>query len=119
MDLFKLIATTHSMFSSERVVPPKAAGIYELDIIASTNAQIAALIKQVELLPPNSVKGIRSFLGHAGFYRMFIKDFSKITKPQCNLLEKYVSFHFSDECLNAFNTLKEKLTSAPVIIAPD
>ncbi|XP_022865504.1 uncharacterized protein LOC111385354 [Olea europaea var. sylvestris] len=56
MDLFELIATTHSMFSSERVVPPKVAGIYELDSIASTNAQIAALTKQVELLVKSQTK---------------------------------------------------------------
>lgn len=79
-----------------------------------------AKIQVIEKLqPPNSVKEIRSFLGHAGFYRRFIQDFSKITKPLCNLLEKDVPFHFSDECLNAFNTLKKKLTSAPVIVAPD
>ena len=39
-----------------------------------------------KLPPPSSVKGIRSFLGHAGFYRRFIKDFSKIEKPLSNLL---------------------------------
>ncbi|XP_022852885.1 uncharacterized protein LOC111374444 [Olea europaea var. sylvestris] len=50
IDLFELIATTHSMFSSERVVPPKVGGMYELDSTTSTNAQIAALTKQVELL---------------------------------------------------------------------
>lgn len=72
-----------------------------------------------KLQPPTSVKGIRSFLGHAGFYRRFIQDFSKITKPLCNLLENDVPFLFSEECLVAFNTLKEKLTSAPVIVAPD
>jgi hypothetical protein len=79
-----------------------------------------AKIQVIEKLqPPTSVKGIRSFLGHAGFYRRFIQDFSKITKPLCNLLEKDVPFLFSEECLVAFNTLKEKLTSAPVIVAPD
>ena len=71
------------------------------------------------LPPPNSVKGIRSFLGHAGFYRRFIKDFSKISKPLCNLLEKDVPFKFDDECLAAFETLKESLITAPVITAPD
>ncbi|KAL8104495.1 hypothetical protein AgCh_028640 [Apium graveolens] len=71
------------------------------------------------LPPPNSVKGIRSFLGHAGFYRRFIKDFSKISKPLCNLLEKDVPFKFDDECLAAFETLKKSLITAPVITAPD
>ncbi|XP_022899272.1 uncharacterized protein LOC111412570 [Olea europaea var. sylvestris] len=65
------------------------------------------------------VKGVRSFLGHARFYRRFIKDFSKITKPLYNLLMKDVTFEFNEECLTAFNTLKEKLTIVPVIVAPD
>ncbi|XP_022860103.1 uncharacterized protein LOC111380701 [Olea europaea var. sylvestris] len=57
MDLFELIAITHSMFSSERVVPPKTAGIYELDNITSTNAQIAALTKLVKLVVKSQIKG--------------------------------------------------------------
>lgn len=52
-----------------------------------------------KLPPPIMVKAVRSFLGHAGFYCRFIKDFSKITKPICNLLVKDVSFNFSDDCL--------------------
>ncbi|XP_028230719.1 uncharacterized protein LOC114411163 [Glycine soja] len=69
--------------------------------------------------PPVNVKGTRSFLGHVGFYRRFIKDFSKIAKPLSNLLNKDVMFMFNEECLEAFNTLKAKLVSAPVITAPD
>ena len=72
-----------------------------------------------KLPPPTTVRGIRSFLGHAGFYRRFIKDFSKIARPLSNLLAKDVSFVFSDECLNAFNCLKEKLTHAPIVAAPN
>ncbi|CAL9021144.1 unnamed protein product [Prunus brigantina] len=68
---------------------------------------------------PASVKGVRSFLGHAGFYRRFIKDFSKITRPLCNLLAKDVVFHFDKDCVNAFNILKRELTSTPIIMAPD
>ncbi|KAI5324073.1 hypothetical protein L3X38_033146 [Prunus dulcis] len=68
---------------------------------------------------PTSVKGVRSFLGHLGFYRRFIKDFSKITHPLCNLLAKDVVFHFDKDCMNAFKTLKHELTSAPIIMAPD
>ena len=48
-----------------------------------------------KLPPPTNVKGVRSFLGHAGFYRRFIKDFSKITKPLCELLVKDAVFDFS------------------------
>ncbi|GKE78627.1 reverse transcriptase domain-containing protein [Tanacetum coccineum] len=68
---------------------------------------------------PTTVKGIRSFLGHAGFYRRFIKDFSKISPPMTHLLEKNTPFIFSDDCIQAFQILKKKLTEAPILIAPD
>nr|GEZ64945.1 reverse transcriptase domain-containing protein [Tanacetum cinerariifolium] len=68
---------------------------------------------------PTTVKGIRSFLGHAGFYRRFIKDFSKIARPMTRLLEKDIPFIFSKECVEAFQTLKIKLTEAPILIAPE
>ena len=51
-----------------------------------------------QLAPPGNVKGIRSFLGHVGFYRRFIKDFSQITQPLTALLAKDVPFKFTDEC---------------------
>ncbi|CAN6573204.1 unnamed protein product [Malus baccata var. baccata] len=77
-------------------------------------------IDLVRYLPsPTSVRKVRSFLGHAGFYRRFIKDFSKISQPLCRLLQKDVTFNFDDECEKAFNHLKEKLTSAPIIVPPD
>ncbi|CAL8082989.1 unnamed protein product [Prunus armeniaca] len=66
-----------------------------------------------------SVREVRSFLGHAGFYRRFIKDFSKISTPLCRLLQKDVPFVFDDKCEKAFNHLKELLTSAPIIVPPD
>ena len=66
-----------------------------------------------------NIKGIHSFLGHAGFYRCFIKDFSQISRPLINLLAKDVPFEFIDECLNAFHTLKKALISAPIIQSPD
>ncbi|GJT98738.1 reverse transcriptase domain-containing protein [Tanacetum coccineum] len=68
---------------------------------------------------PTTVKGIRSFLGHAGFYRRFIQDFSKIARPMTHLLEKETLFIFSKECIEAFETLKMKLTQAPILVAPD
>lgn len=64
------------------------------------------------------MKGVRSFLGHAGFYRRFIKDFSKIAKPLSSLLVQGVPYEFIEECIKAFNTLKEKLITALVVIAP-
>ncbi|GJT24186.1 hypothetical protein Tco_0894123 [Tanacetum coccineum] len=77
-----------------------------------------AKIDVISKLPhPTTVKGIRSFLGHAGFYRRFIKDFSKISRPMTHLLEKNTPFIFSEECIQAFQTLKKKLTKAPILIA--
>ncbi|GJV06576.1 reverse transcriptase domain-containing protein [Tanacetum coccineum] len=72
-----------------------------------------------KLPQPTTVKGIRSFLGHAGFYRRFIKDFSKISRPMTHLLEKNTPFIFSEECIQDFQTLKKKLTEAPIPIAPN
>nr|GEY24771.1 hypothetical protein [Tanacetum cinerariifolium] len=68
---------------------------------------------------PIMVKGIRSFLGHAGFYRRFIKDFSKISQLVTYLLEKNTPFIFSKDCIKAFQTLKKKLTKAPILIDPN
>ncbi|GJR35158.1 reverse transcriptase domain-containing protein [Tanacetum coccineum] len=64
-----------------------------------------AKIDVIAKLPhPTTVKGVRSFLGHAGFYRRFIKDFSKISRPMTHLLEKNTPFIFSNECIQAFET---------------
>ncbi|GJR32714.1 reverse transcriptase domain-containing protein [Tanacetum coccineum] len=68
---------------------------------------------------PTTVKGVRSFLEHAGFYHRFIQDFSKISRPMTHLLEKETPFVFSKECVEAFNALKKKLTEAPILVAPD
>ncbi|KAL4312536.1 hypothetical protein GQ457_01G019710 [Hibiscus cannabinus] len=72
-----------------------------------------------KLPPPTTVKGIRSFLGHAGFYRRFIEDFSKITKPLCALQEQGRPFEFNEDCKKAFNLLKQKLVTAPIVEPPD
>ncbi|XP_021722677.1 uncharacterized protein LOC110690156 [Chenopodium quinoa] len=75
-----------------------------------------AKIEVIERLPPpNSVKGVRSFLGHAGFYRRFIKDILEIARPLTELLAKDTPFLFTDACLEAFNRLKEALISALVL----
>nr|GEU55865.1 reverse transcriptase domain-containing protein [Tanacetum cinerariifolium] len=73
----------------------------------------------VKLSHPTTIKGVRSFLGHAGFYRRFIQDFSKINRPMTHLLEKEIPFVFSKECINAFDTLKKKPTEAPILVVPD
>ena len=68
-----------------------------------------------KLYIPRCVKDVRSFLGHCGFYRRFIKDFAKISKPLTNLLVKDCDFVFSDECVIAFNRLKRALITAPIL----
>ena len=68
------------------------------------------------LPPPMMAKGVRSFLGHVGFYRRFIKDFSKISRPLYALLAKDAKFEWIEECMTAFNTFKKLLTSAPILI---
>ena len=78
-----------------------------------------AKIEEIEKLPPpSSVKGIRSFLGHVGFYRRFIKDFSRIAKPLSSLLVQGAPFDFN-ECVQDFSILKDKLVLAPIVVSSD
>nr|GEV55812.1 reverse transcriptase domain-containing protein [Tanacetum cinerariifolium] len=72
-----------------------------------------------QLPHPTTVKGVRSLLGHVGFYRRFIHNFSKIARPMTHLLEKETRFVFSKECIEAFNTLKKKLIEAPILVVPN
>ncbi|RVW76535.1 Retrovirus-related Pol polyprotein from transposon 17.6 [Vitis vinifera] len=73
----------------------------------------------VKLPSPTTVKGVRQFLGHAGFYRRFIKDFSKLSKPLCELLAKDAKFIWDERCQKSFDQLKQFLTTAPIVRAPN
>nr|GEV47088.1 reverse transcriptase domain-containing protein [Tanacetum cinerariifolium] len=85
-----------------------------------TNLVDRAKVDVITKLPhPTTVKGVRSFLGHAGFYRRFIQDFSKIARTMTHLLEKETPFVFSTDCINAFETLKKKLTEASILVVLD
>ena len=68
---------------------------------------------------PSSVREVRSFLGHAGFYRRFIKDFSKVALPLSRLLQKDIEFEFSEDCKQAFDKLMTALMQAPIVRGPD
>src|ERR1051325_5656050 len=96
-------------------------GIVLGDIVSERGIKVdKAKIEVIEnLQPPKTVREIRSFLGHTGFYRRFIKDFSKFSKLLTNLLMKEVKFIFDDDCLKAFEWLKTTLISAPIIQPPD
>jgi hypothetical protein len=73
-------------------------------------------VEEIEKMPcPRNVKGIRSILGHVGFYRRFLKDFSKISKPLTNLLQNDIPFVFYDHYKKDFETLKKALTTAPIV----
>nr|GEX65909.1 reverse transcriptase domain-containing protein [Tanacetum cinerariifolium] len=79
-----------------------------------------AKVDVIAKLPhPTTVKGVRSFHGHAGFYRRFIQDFFKIARSMPHLLEKETPFVFSKDCIDAFETLKKKLTEAPILVLLD
>ena len=79
-----------------------------------------AKIEAIEKLPPpSSIKGIKSFLRHARFYRRFIKEFSRIAKPLSSLLVQGTSFDFDEQCVHAFSVLKDRLVSAPIVVTPD
>ncbi|XP_038880392.1 uncharacterized mitochondrial protein AtMg00860-like [Benincasa hispida] len=79
-------------------------------------AKIEAIEK---LLPLANVKAVRSFLGHVGFYRRFVKNFSKIARPLSALLKADRTFDFDTQCLNAFKILKNALTTTPMLITPN
>ena len=73
-----------------------------------------AMIEVMTGLPaPTNVKDVKSFLGHAGFYRRFIQDFSKIARPLTSLLCKEVKFKISPECVKSFEEIKKTLITAP------
>ena len=79
-----------------------------------------AKVELISNLPtPKCVRDIRSFLGHAGFYRRFIKDFSAIARPLCTLLAKDVPFTWSQACDTAFAKLKNMLVSPPIMRSPN
>ncbi|KAL2232344.1 UNVERIFIED_CONTAM: Transposon Tf2-11 polyprotein [Sesamum indicum] len=78
-------------------------------------AKVKAIL---EWEPPKNVSEIRSFLGLAGYYRRFVKDFSIIAKPLTNLLKKNAPFNWNDKCAQSFEELKKRLTSTPILALP-
>ncbi|KAL6351343.1 hypothetical protein AAG906_035135 [Vitis piasezkii] len=96
-------------------------GIVLGHIISKNDIEVdKAKVELIVKLPhPTNVKGIRQFLGHAGFYRRFIKDFSKISKPLCELLVKDANFVWDEKCQKSFEELKQFLTTAPIVRAPN
>ena len=98
-----------------------SSGIVLGHIVSERGIEVdKAKIELISKLPtPKTVKDVRSFLGHAGFYRRFIQNFSAISRPLCNLLLKDAEFTWTQECEEAFRTLIAKLTTAPIMQSPD
>ena len=98
-----------------------SSGIVLGHIVSENGIEVdKAKVELIAKLPtPKTVKDVRSFLGHAGFYRRFIQGFSAITRPLCNLLLKDAEFNWASECEESFRMIVEKLTTAPILQSPD
>ena len=96
-------------------------GIVLGHIISSRGIEVdKAKIELISKLPSSTnVKTVRQFLGPAGFYRRFIKDFSKIAKPLCKLLDKDAKFFWEKECQERFEEMKSHLTNTPIVLVPN
>ena len=106
--VLKMCMETHLVLNWEKYHFMVREGIVLRHRISERGIKVDwAKIEIIEKLPlPTSLKGIRSFLGHTGFYRRFIQDFSKVSKPLSSLLMQGVLFEFNDSCTKAFELLK-------------
>ena len=96
-------------------------GIVLGNIISERGIEVdKAKVELISKFPsPTNVKTVWQFLGHAGFYRRFIRDFLKIAKPLNQLLEKDAKIVWDAECQEKFEELKAYLTTTPIVRAPD
>ncbi|GKA86263.1 reverse transcriptase domain-containing protein [Tanacetum coccineum] len=96
------------VFRLIRILSPYEASTRNVDVIAKLPQSDYRYLKVLEV-----------FYRSCGYYCRFIQDFSKISRPITHLLEKDTPFVFSQDCINAFETLKKKLTKAPILVVPD
>ncbi|RVW18640.1 Retrovirus-related Pol polyprotein from transposon 17.6 [Vitis vinifera] len=106
-----------SPWVSPTQVVPKKSGITVLERVSGH--PFYCFLDGYSVAIPTNVKGVRQFLGHVGFYRRFIKDFSKLARPLCELLVKDAKFIWDDRCQRSFEELKLFLTTAPIVRAPN
>ncbi|RVW21350.1 Retrovirus-related Pol polyprotein from transposon 17.6 [Vitis vinifera] len=124
--LVNLEAVLHRCIEKDLVLNWENAILWyvkELSLAISSLKKALKLIKQrwslLSNYHPNNCKGVRQFLGHAGFYRRFIKGFSSLSKPLCELLAKDAKFIWDERCQNSFDQLKKFLTTTPIVRAPN
>jgi hypothetical protein len=119
--ILKRCIETNLVLNYEKCYFMVEQGIVLGHVVSSRGLEVdKAKIDVISSLPyPSCVREVRSFLGHVGFYRHFIKDFSKITAPLCKLLATEVDFMFDQACKDAYDELKRRVTSAPVIQPPN
>ncbi|RDY14623.1 Retrovirus-related Pol polyprotein from transposon 17.6, partial [Mucuna pruriens] len=119
--VLKRCIDTNLMLNFEKCHFMVTEGIVLGHLVSNRGIEVdKAKIDIISSLPnPTSVREVRSFLGHAGFYRRFIKDFSKLALPLSKLLQKDVDFNFEQPYIEAFQELKNKLTSTPILQAPN
>jgi hypothetical protein len=107
--------------STEKCHMMMSEGIVLGHVISSQGIQVdPSKIEVIKNLPtPKTQTDVRSFLGHAGYYRRFIKNFSKIASPLFILLMKNAEFKWTNQCEEAFKILKHKVSTAPILRGPD
>ncbi|KAL0536754.1 hypothetical protein IC582_025715 [Cucumis melo] len=115
--ILKRCIDTNLMLNFEKCHFMASYGIVLGHLVSSKGIEVdKAKINVIQNLSyPTCLKDVRSFFVSAGFYRRFIKDFSKIVLPLTNLLKKDVPFVIDDKCMHVFDTLKDKLTSSPIL----
>ena len=120
-ELFKKLAEAKLTMNLSKSEFGKAKVIYLGYVVGQGNiAPVEAKVKAIIEIPvPSSKKALMRFLGMAGYYRKFCKNFSVVALPLTNLLKKKVNFIWSEACNDAFNNLKAILWSAPILKAPD
>ncbi|RDY00100.1 Retrovirus-related Pol polyprotein from transposon 17.6, partial [Mucuna pruriens] len=119
--VLKRCVDTNLVLSFEKFHFMVTEGIVLGHLVSNRGIEVdKAKIDIISSLPnPSSMREVRSFLGHAGFYRRFIKNFSKLALPLSKLLQKDVEFKFNQPYVEAFQELKNRLTSTPILQAPN
>jgi hypothetical protein len=117
----KTCIQSHLSLSTEKCHMMMSEGVVLGNFISYAGIQVGlAKIQLILDIPtPSTQKEVRSFLGHAGYYRRFIKNFSKLTSPLFFLLTKDVDFRWTDNYELSFTDLKQKLSTAPILRGPN